>query len=606
MAEEEHDLFSLPSEEVEEEVPWCDILIRRPDDIDAHQRAREQSLPKPTEVFASTYPQAGRDGEDIKLMMKGYRMGSDQTIISSGLTQWQASDVLCNYLLNSDEIKREKKRGLRLLELGSGLGRCGLLTHYLTQARDTSQSVYCTVLTDGDTNVLKLLRMNVVLNTSSDEDNISCQQLKWGKEEAKVFLSQQEYSSKFDMIIGSDLLYTNRSNILPLFETVHGLISNQGRGFIIAHNEEHLVPVGSLIWAAARKDLFCEVLRQEGQIHILCFKPTSTYSVNDMADRLCTKNTLLEAENRALKARLQLVEDKCLKLDERCTTLRGGKDLPKSILLSFDEDNLASILSFLESQDFASLASTCKLFGSKKHKIGDGNVSLMKKMVYKIIEGALPEEKEVLSLYEKEGSLFILYKELLQLRKPLKFDRLFGTGIQHAFGDKSIIKPKMRPGAVKCPTGRYVFACTAASNHVMRAGKHYATFMCSEQSGDPLWFGIVRPMKGFDKSRVSNTSFFTPFCTYTVDALRELQCPEWGDGTIHSCVYNATDGQCQWTDWSEDTDIFNESEDSDEDGEHNDSFVTEDWQGMQSFDGYGKIGLLLDYDEGTLRCIRMI
>ena len=95
---------------------------------------------------------------------------------------------------------------------------------------------------------------------------------------------------------------------------------------------------------------------------------------------------------------MQLVEDKCLKLDERCTTLRGDEDLPTSILLSFDEDNLASILSFLEPQDFASLEATCKRFGAKTHQIGDEDVSLMKKTAYNLYESASPLEKEALSL----------------------------------------------------------------------------------------------------------------------------------------------------------------------------------------------------------------
>lgn len=62
-----------------EEVQWFDIMVRRPHDSNAHRRARELQRGNicPTEMFTSTYPQAGRDKEDVKLMLKGWsnRMG---------------------------------------------------------------------------------------------------------------------------------------------------------------------------------------------------------------------------------------------------------------------------------------------------------------------------------------------------------------------------------------------------------------------------------------------------------------------------------------------------------------------------------------------------
>jgi len=313
-----------------------------------------------------------------------------------------------------------------------------------------------------------------------------------------------------------------------------------------------------------------------------------------MASRFHAKNTLLEDENRALKARLQLVEDKCLKLDERCTFLRDDTSLPKSILISFDEDNLASTLSFLEPQDFAQLASTCKRFGLRKHTIDteEEPVSFMKKIAYKIYEGASPEEKGSI-LYQRSDSPFYLYNELNKLRKPLKFDRLFGDwDIQHAADDESIIEPKKRFGGAELSEDDFP-ACTAVSELVMRAGKHYVTFTCCQQSGDPLWLGVVRPLKQFKHTKSldesphpsPSQSLFTPFNAYWLDDLLELQCPEW-DSNINACVYKAIDGHCQWTDWG---DIGGEFD-----------LTTWTWPGMQSFEGFGKIGLLLDCDEGTL------
>lgn len=92
----------------EEEV-WFDVLVRRPNDDRVHQKPEEWKPPPPTELFTATYPKAGRDGEDIKLVFKGYAEDSEEAMISSELTQWtRTSDVLCNYLLNDDDIDIKK------------------------------------------------------------------------------------------------------------------------------------------------------------------------------------------------------------------------------------------------------------------------------------------------------------------------------------------------------------------------------------------------------------------------------------------------------------------------------------------------------------------
>lgn len=331
----EEDDHSSSSEEEEDEEEWFDYLVRRPDDVDLQRRSEEQ-LPAPTKVITSTYRKARLNGSDIELILRGYEEDSDESMVSTGLIEWHASDVLCEYLLNSDEIKNGNS--IRLLELGSGLGKCGLLLHLLLQSNGRSES---TVLTDGDTNVMQLLRKNVAFNTfSNDNDDISCQQLKWGTNEAKSFLSKQDYNQKFDLIIGSDLLYTNRQNLNPLFETIDVLLDDRhylayssrgySRKFILAHNEDYSIPVKSVVTAASRKDLFCEVVKQAGEVSVLCFRRSDPLSMNKVVDELQAKIMMLGTENRRQKARMEIVEDKCLKLDKRCTVLRGDKDLPTS------------------------------------------------------------------------------------------------------------------------------------------------------------------------------------------------------------------------------------------------------------------------------------
>lgn len=60
-------------------------------------------------------------------------------------------------------LQDENNTNLRVLEVGLGLGQCGLLAHSLSHDNAT------TVLTDGDTNTLKQLRHNVSINTSAGD-----------------------------------------------------------------------------------------------------------------------------------------------------------------------------------------------------------------------------------------------------------------------------------------------------------------------------------------------------------------------------------------------------------------------------------------------------
>jgi hypothetical protein len=573
--------------EEQQEEPWFDVFVRRPG---SNNLPYQQVCTEPTEVFTTTYSQQHENGDDIELTLRGYKKDSEQTMISSGLSDWESSEYLCKYLMSDEFMKRISNRGgHRLLELGSGLGKCGLLAHNLLNCQST------TVLTDGDTNALHLLRQNVAQNThenNSTRSQIYCEQLLWGRDAAKVFLSEEDPSRRYDTIIGSDLLYTNRNNIRPLFETVDELMDDYGC-FVLAHNENHLIQVEDIIEAARSVgNLFCEVLKEgkKDDIYVLCFRRPLIPQVHDVMNKLQDRIAMLEIENERLKSNTLHMEEKNRRLDERCTVLRGKSedDLQRSILLSLEDDNIVVISSYLEPKDLSSVSSTCKVFGGKNHKIGDhGNfVSLMKKIAYKLLyEESLPWEKDALE-YTREKSPLFMYDELLQLRKPLKFDKLLGHKIKTAVGDASILQPRYSPGYVKRLRSetRFYRAYTAASNYVMRKGRHFVTFKCNlgkclHPTPDALlWFGLVRPLIPFPERQ----GVFTPFSSHYISRL--LQLPEWDCGS-NCFVYTSGTGRCQWINMKG--------------GNDHTAFVG-DWDGMQPFDGDGEIGLLLDYDDGSL------
>lgn len=328
----------------QQEEAWFDVFVRRGSIYAPYQ----QVCTEPTEVFTTTYSQQHENGDDIELILRGYKKDSEQTMISSGLSDWESSEYLCKYLMSDEFMKRISNSGEhRLLELGSGLGKCGLLAHNLLNCQST------TVLTDGDTNALHLLRQNVAQNTHENNRNtrsrslywstrsqIYCEQLVWGRDAAKVFLSEEDPSRRYDTIIGSDLLYTNWRNIRPLFETVDELMDDYGC-FVLAHNENHLIQVEDIIGAASRYriNLFCEVLKEgkKDDIYVLCFRRPLIPQVNDVMNKLQDRIAMLEIENERLKSNALHMEERNRRLDERCTVLRekSEDDLPSSVLLSW-------------------------------------------------------------------------------------------------------------------------------------------------------------------------------------------------------------------------------------------------------------------------------
>lgn len=153
---------------------------------------------------------------------------------STGMSVWKGSEIMCDYICQHADLVI---RGKRVLELGAGVGLCGILA---------SKIGSCSVrLTDGDANVLDNLRHNMALNSdsnnktastcSSSQDEptsssaaptteVSCPQLIWGKQNAVDFKNEH---GKQDVILATDCVYITKS-VKPLFETIHQILSKEG------------------------------------------------------------------------------------------------------------------------------------------------------------------------------------------------------------------------------------------------------------------------------------------------------------------------------------------------------------------------------------------
>lgn len=267
--------------QVGKEVPWVDAWVRwernnnddggAADDCKDDTVEEDEELPPATESYTFTYPNPSSDS-DIVLELKGFHEDSEQIWNSTGLKLWRSSHYLCQYLVNEEAevLGDENNTNLRVLEVGSGLGRCGLLAHSLSHDNAT------TVLTDGDTDTLKQLRHNVSKNTSAGDDTITCQQLLWGEQHAKDYLSQQSDEKKhFDLILGSDLIYV-QSVIRPLFETVRTLLcTHENAKFLMAHcsrREGNEVELSMVLDAAREEGFEYDIMVEDDDISLFSFR----------------------------------------------------------------------------------------------------------------------------------------------------------------------------------------------------------------------------------------------------------------------------------------------------------------------------------------------
>ena len=125
----------------------------------------------------------------------------------------------------------------------------------------------------------------------------------------------------------------------------------------------------------------------------------------------------------------------------------------------------------------------------------------------------------------------------------------------------------------------------------MRGGKHFVEFAITKDEQDRkfLQLGVIRPVSltnGIDlnadwKRAVDPTSVSSSFKPAVAEKLRSQRTAKWGDSNVHCCTYYCYTGSCCWTDW-------------------NDGKGPSEWQGCERLEENGRIGLLLDLNEGTL------
>ncbi|CAK9274264.1 unnamed protein product [Sphagnum jensenii] len=135
------------------------------------------------------------------------------TVKATGLLLWDAAPALATIL----EANPALVKGKSVVELGCGaLALCSLL------ASDHASLV---VATDGDSDVLDLLRENLELNASTfPVRKVVCSRLEWGCKDAMESVRALSTGNGFDVVLGTDVTYV--AEMVPLlFQTARTLIS---------------------------------------------------------------------------------------------------------------------------------------------------------------------------------------------------------------------------------------------------------------------------------------------------------------------------------------------------------------------------------------------
>jgi SAM-dependent methyltransferase len=133
-------------------------------------------------------------------------------------------------LIESLQSLKEHFENRRVLELGCGTGIAGLAVAQVFRPQTI-------ILTDNSEAALDLCRRNLLLNTSTmDEDVVEITQLEWG-----VGLASSCWKESLGTVLATDVLY-DLGSLLPLLTTVSAILVPGGH-FILSHVPRASLPL---------------------------------------------------------------------------------------------------------------------------------------------------------------------------------------------------------------------------------------------------------------------------------------------------------------------------------------------------------------------------
>jgi len=155
----------------------------------------------------------GEGEAEVQVLLHGLKKELGQTLSSTGLTMWRAAEELARLVFEQKEMFED----CSVLELGAGLGLCGILAAKVGRPKKV-------VLTDGCPETCERLRQNIEANGPYEQQGGQAlqpevEQLWWGQ--------HQEFCDKnplgFDIILAADVIYEDEA-VVPLITTAQDIL----------------------------------------------------------------------------------------------------------------------------------------------------------------------------------------------------------------------------------------------------------------------------------------------------------------------------------------------------------------------------------------------
>lgn len=122
---------------------------------------------------------------------------------STGAAVWNGANMAGWYMENV--LGKEKMSGSTLLELGAGVGFTSLIANALGATE--------VVITDGNTDVLKVADFNIEMNAPETKlPNLRTAQLRWNTEDEKALKSNKD-GRPWDYIVAADVTYLKKNRV---------------------------------------------------------------------------------------------------------------------------------------------------------------------------------------------------------------------------------------------------------------------------------------------------------------------------------------------------------------------------------------------------------
>lgn len=190
----------------------------------------------------------------VNLRLYGWKRELGQQLDSTGLTMWRAGEDLGRYLWEKrvtlfgggQQDMLQEQGGRHVLELGCGLGLCGLLASLLNPKG-------VVVLTDGDELTMEKLAVNVEENTVRNGCAVMARTLLWGNHQELVI----EFPDLFDLVLAADVIYEEAA-IVPLLQTVVATLKEGPEALFLLSFARRNVSIEKVLKAAQKMGLVCE------------------------------------------------------------------------------------------------------------------------------------------------------------------------------------------------------------------------------------------------------------------------------------------------------------------------------------------------------------